>query len=89
MKIARFFSYIFAGIGILLLLGSVGFLLLNREAPVRIRELPREALATFRKIRRVPWSGKHSAAAFLLRIPVNALWSSPVWCAPEALRRWM
>lgn len=45
MKIARFFSYIFAGIGILLLLGSVGFLLLNREAPVRIRELPREALA--------------------------------------------
>lgn len=45
MKIARFFSYIFAGIGILLLLGSVGFLLLNREATVRIRELPREALA--------------------------------------------
>ena len=45
MKIARFFSYVFAGIGILLLLGSVGFLLLNREAPVRIRELPREALA--------------------------------------------
>ena len=43
MKIARFFACIFAGIGILLLVGSMGFLLLNRDAQVRIGELPREA----------------------------------------------
>lgn len=43
MKIARFFAGIFACLGMLLLVGSMAFLLLNRNAPVRIRELPREA----------------------------------------------
>ena len=45
MKIARFFSYIFACIGAVLLLGSMGFFLWNRNAPVRILELPQEAVA--------------------------------------------
>ena len=44
MKTARFFAVILACIGLVLLLGSMGFFLLNRNAPVRIRELPREAL---------------------------------------------
>ena len=45
MKIARFFAGIFACIGVLLLVGSMGFLLLNRNAAVRVKELPREAVA--------------------------------------------
>jgi hypothetical protein len=45
MKIARFFAYLFACIGMVLLVGSMGFLLLNREAEVKIRELPQEAIA--------------------------------------------
>ena len=45
MKIARFFAYVFACIGMVLLLGSMGFLLLNRNAGVKIRELPREAVS--------------------------------------------
>lgn len=45
MKIARFFSVIFACIGALLLVGSMGFILMNRNGPVRILELPREAVS--------------------------------------------
>ena len=45
MKIARFFAAILGCIGVLLLLGSMGFFLLNRNAPVRILELPREAVS--------------------------------------------
>ena len=45
MKIARFFAYIFAGIGMVLLVGSMGFLLLNRNAKVKIRELPQGAVS--------------------------------------------
>ena len=45
MKIARFFAYVFACIGILLLIGSMGFFLLNRNADVRVLELPREAVS--------------------------------------------
>lgn len=45
MKIARFFAVIFACIGVLLLIGSMGFFLLNRNAAVRVRELPQEAVA--------------------------------------------
>lgn len=44
MKIARFFAYIFACFGAVLLLGSMGFFLLNRNAPVRVLELPEEAV---------------------------------------------
>ena len=45
MKIARFFAYLFACIGMVLLVGSMGFLLLNRNAEVKIRELPQEAVS--------------------------------------------
>ena len=45
MKIARFFSYIFACIGTLLLVGSMGFFLWNRNAEVRVMQLPQEAAA--------------------------------------------
>jgi len=45
MKIARFFSYIFACIGTLLLVGSMGFFLWNRNAEVRVLQLPQEAVS--------------------------------------------
>jgi len=45
MKIARFFAVMFACIGILLLIGSMVFFLWNRNAEVRILELPQEAVA--------------------------------------------
>lgn len=44
MKIARFFAYVFAVLGFLLLLGSFVLCLLSQNAPVRILELPREAV---------------------------------------------
>lgn len=40
MKIARFFAYVFACIGVVLLVGSMGFLLLNRNAEIKLREIP-------------------------------------------------
>ena len=45
MKIARFFAYVFACIGVILLVGSMGFLLLNRNAEAKIRELPQGAVS--------------------------------------------
>lgn len=45
MKSARFFAYIFACIGLILLIGSMGFFLLNRNANVRIREIPQGAVS--------------------------------------------
>ena len=45
MKIARFFAAILGCIGSVLLIGSMGFFLWNRNAPVRVLELPREAVA--------------------------------------------
>lgn len=44
MKIARFFSVIFACFGFLLLLGSMAFFLLNREAPVKVLQMPAAAV---------------------------------------------
>jgi len=45
MKIARFFAFVFACAGMLLLIGSMAFFLWNRNAEVRILELPQEAVA--------------------------------------------
>ena len=45
MKIARFFAVIFACIGMVLLVGSMAFLLLNRNAEVKIQELPQGAVS--------------------------------------------
>ncbi len=44
MKIARFFAYVFAVLGFLLLFGSIGLCLFSMNAPVRILELPQEAV---------------------------------------------
>lgn len=44
MKIARFFAGIFAVIGSLLLVGSVGLCLFSLNAPARIEEIPEGAL---------------------------------------------
>ena len=45
MKIARFFACIFACIGAVLLMGSMGFFLWNRNADEKVLELPREAVS--------------------------------------------
>lgn len=45
MKIARFFACVFACIGAVLLIGSMGFFFINRNADVRILELPQEAVS--------------------------------------------
>ena len=63
MKIARFFAYVFACIGILLLIGSMGFFLLNRNADVRILELPREAVSCSEDFARALNDGDLEAAA--------------------------
>jgi len=44
MKVARFFGVILGILGTVLLLGSYGFCLLSRNAPVRILELPEAAV---------------------------------------------
>ena len=44
MKIARFFAWIFAGLGTLLLLGSVGLCLFSLKAQPRVTELPKGAV---------------------------------------------
>ena len=63
MKIARFFAYVFACIGILLLIGSMGFFLLNRNADVRVLELPREAVSCSEDFARALNDGDLEAAA--------------------------
>ena len=44
MKVARFFSMIFAFFGFLLLVGSICLCLFSLKAPVRVLELPQEAV---------------------------------------------
>lgn len=66
MKIARFFAYIFAGIGTVLLLGSMGFFLLNRNADVRVRDLPQEALTVSEAFSQALNDGDLEAAAKLM-----------------------
>lgn len=66
MKIARFFAVIFACIGALLLIGSMGFFLLSRNAPVRIRELPREAVSVSDAFAQSLNAGDLEAAAQLM-----------------------
>ena len=63
MKIARFFAVIFACIGSLLLFGSMVFFLWNRNADVRIRELPGEAVSAAEEFVRALNEGDLEAAA--------------------------
>jgi len=66
MKIARFFAVIFACIGLLLLIGSMGFLLWNRNAPTRVLELPQEAVAVSDSFVQALNEGDLEAAAQLM-----------------------
>ena len=66
MKIARFFACIFAAIGILLLLGSMGFFLWNRNAELRVLELPREAVSVSEEFAQALNDGDLEAAAQLM-----------------------
>lgn len=63
MKNARFFAIIFACIGIVLLIGSMGFFLWNRNADVRVLELPKEAVAVSEDFARALNAGDLEAAA--------------------------
>ena len=66
MKIARFFAAIFACIGTLLLIGSMGFFLLNRNADVRIQELPQKAVSVSDAFSQALNGGDLEAAAQLM-----------------------
>ena len=66
MKIARFFAAIFAFIGTVLLVGAMGFLLWNRNAEVRIRQLPEEALRVSDAFTQALNGGDLEAAAQLM-----------------------
>lgn len=44
MKVAKFFAVIFAVLGVLLLLGSMGWILASRDAQVRVLEMPQGAV---------------------------------------------
>jgi hypothetical protein len=66
MKIARFFAYSFACIGTVLLLGSMGFFLWNRNAEVRIGKLPEGAVAVADDFAQALDDGDLEAAAKLM-----------------------
>ena len=66
MKIARFFAYVFAVFGFLLLFGSMGLCLLSQDAPVRILELPQEAVDTSDAFAQALNDGDLTAAAQLI-----------------------
>jgi len=63
MKIARFFACVFACIGTVLLIGSMGFFLLNRNAQVQVLELPAEAAAVSEDFAQALNAGDLEAAA--------------------------
>lgn len=66
MKIARFFAVIFGLIGIVLLIGSVGFCLISLDAPVRMTEVPSGAAACSENLEAAIESGDFAAAGELL-----------------------
>ena len=66
MKIARFFAAIFACIGVVLLLGSMGFFLWNRNAEARVLELPQEAVTVSDDFVQALNAGDLEAAAQLM-----------------------
>ncbi len=66
MKIARFFAAIFACIGVVLLLGSMGFFLWNRNAEVRVLQLPQEAVTVSEDFARALNAGDLEAASQLM-----------------------
>ena len=66
MKIARFFSVIFAVLGAALLVGSIGLCLLSRDAQVHILEIPQGAVECSDAFADALDSGDLAAAAQLM-----------------------
>lgn len=66
MKIARFFSVMFAVLGSLLLVGSMGLLLLSRNSQVRVLEIPQGAVDCSESFAQLLNSGDPAAAAQLM-----------------------
>lgn len=87
MKIARFFAVIFACIGAVLLIGSMGFLLLNRNADVRVLELPKEAVSVSDAFAQALNEGDLEAAAQLVYGQPD-LGVSTVPADPESAALW-
>ena len=65
MKIARFFAVILGILGVILLAGSLGFVLLSRNAPVRILDMPEGAVACSDAFAQAVEEGDLSGAAQL------------------------
>ena len=63
MKIARFFFVIFGIFGVLLLVGSICLCLFSLKAPVRVLELPQEAIHTSEAFAQALNGGDLTAAA--------------------------
>jgi len=66
MKFARFFAVIFAVLGILLLVGSIGLCMFSLNAPVRILEIPQGAEACSDAFAQALDDGDLTAAARLI-----------------------
>jgi len=66
MKTARFFAVILGIVGVILLLGSMGVCLLSRNAPVRILEMPQDAVNTSESFARCLNVGDLPGAAQLI-----------------------
>lgn len=66
MKIARFFAVILGCVGVVALLGSMAFFLLSRNAPVRISQMPQEAVNTSERFARCLNVGDLPGAAQLI-----------------------
>lgn len=66
MKIAKFFAVTFAVIGTVLLIGSMGFFLLNQDAPVRVLQIPQEAVARSDDFAKTLNAGDLEAAAVMI-----------------------
>ena len=87
MKIARFFAVIFACIGAVLLVGSMGFFLWNRDTQVRVVELPREAVSVSEQFAEALNNGDLETAASLMYGQPN-LGISDVPGDPESTLVW-
>ena len=66
MKIARFFAVIFGVLGCVLLLGSILLCLFSLKAPVRVLELPQEAVEVSERFAQALDGGDLKAAAQLV-----------------------
>ena len=63
MKVAKFFAVIFAVLGVLLLVGSMGWILVSRDAQVHVLEVPQGAVQCSEAFASALENGDLSAAA--------------------------